>query len=202
MSETIRRPLVAVAYHSGYGHTAVLAEAVRRGAENQGADVALIAVDAITEDQWRQLDDADAIIFGAPTYMGGASSAFHAFAEATSGRYLANRWADKIASGFTNSASKSGDKLNTLNFMTALAAQHHMLWIGLGLAPGWNATTAAEHDLNRLGFWLGAGAQTPQDGGVDTVHAADVATAEHLGRRVAHQSAINAAGKALLAAAA
>ncbi|MGH1551690.1 flavodoxin family protein [Streptomyces sp. L7] len=195
----MRRPLIAIAFHSGYGHTAVLAEAVRRGAEKAGAEVAYIPVDAITEDGWQRLDAADAIVFGSPTYMGGASSAFHAFAEATSGRYLANAWADKIAAGFTNSASKSGDKGNTLAFMTALATQHHMIWVGLGLAPGWNALTATEHDLNRLGFWIGAAASTPQDGGTDTVHPSDIATAEHLGTRVTRQADIRIAGTDSLA---
>lgn len=84
------RPRVAVAFHSGYGHTAVLADTVRRGAEKAGADVSFIPVDTITNQHWQQLDDADAIIFGSPTYMGGASAAFHAFAEASSGRYLNN----------------------------------------------------------------------------------------------------------------
>lgn len=82
----------------------------------------------------------------------------HAFAKATSGRYLTSVWADKIAAGFTNSASKSGDKLYTLNFMAALAAQHRMIWVDLGLPPGWNALTASEDNLNRLGSWIGAGA--------------------------------------------
>jgi len=199
VTEIVKRPLVAVTFHSGYGHTAVLADAVRRGAEKAGADVAYIPVDAITDDDWQRLDDADAIVFGSPTYMGGASSAFHAFAEATSGRYLVNAWTDKIAAGFTNSASKSGDKLNTLNFMTALAAQHHMIWVGLGLPPGWNAVTAAEDDLNRLGFWIGAAASTPQDGGIDTVHTSDVATAEHLGARVTREADLRIAGRQALA---
>ncbi|MGW5256917.1 flavodoxin family protein [Streptomyces sp. NPDC004012] len=192
---TTRRPRIAIAYHSGYGHTAVLAQAVRRGAEKAGADVTSIPVDTITDEDWQRLDDADAIIFGSPTYMGGASSAFHAFAEATSRRYLNNTWADKLAAGFTNSASKSGDKSNTLAFMTALATQHHMIWVGLGLPPGWNALTADENDLNRLGYWIGAAASTPQDGGTDTVHPADIATAEHLGTRVTHQADIHIAGK-------
>ncbi|CAM5715656.1 FMN reductase OS=Streptomyces fumanus OX=67302 GN=GCM10018772_56730 PE=4 SV=1 [Streptomyces fumanus] len=97
--------------------------------------------------------------------MGGASAGFHALAEATSRRFIEGRWADKLAAGFTNSASKSGDKSNTLAFFAALAAQHQMLWVSLGLAPGWNSTTASENDLNRLGFWAGAGAQTPWTAG-------------------------------------
>ncbi|MET9297076.1 flavodoxin family protein [Streptomyces sp. NPDC003077] len=199
---TIQRPTVAVAYHSGYGHTAVLAEAVRRGIVGAGADAAFVDVDDIGEGQWQELDDADAIIFGSPTYMGGASAGFHAFAEATSRRFVEGRWADKLAAGFTNSASKSGDKSNTLAFFAALAAQHRMLWVSLGLAPGWNSTTASEDDLNRLGYWAGAGAQTPMDGAVDTVHAADIATAEHLGARVARHAATMSAGRHALTVAA
>jgi multimeric flavodoxin WrbA len=188
-------PSVAVAFHSGYGHTAVLAEAVRRGASEAGADVALISVDAVQEEQWQQLDAADAIIFGSPTYMGSATAQFHAFAEATSRRFAEGRWADKLAAGFTNSASKYGDKASTLAFFATFAAQHRMVWVSLGLGPGWNSTTASENDLNRLGFWGGAGAQTPLDGGVDTVHPADVATAEYLGARVARQALLVTAGR-------
>ncbi|MFD3451974.1 flavodoxin family protein [Streptomyces sp. NPDC058691] len=193
------RPRVAVAYHSGYGHTAVLAEAVRRGAEKAGAQVSFVAVDTITDEQWSELDAADAVIFGSPTYMGGASAEFHKFAEATGKRFVAGDWADKIAAGFTNSGSKSGDKLNTLTFLAAFAAQHRMIWVTLGLAPGWNALEADEHDLNRLGFWIGAGASTPLDGGPDAVHGSDIATAEHLGARVAGQVAAFVAGRAVLA---
>ncbi|KOG78582.1 hypothetical protein ADK47_09970, partial [Streptomyces rimosus subsp. rimosus] len=43
-------PVVAVAYHSGFGHTAVLAEAVRDGAADAGATVHLVKVDEITEE--------------------------------------------------------------------------------------------------------------------------------------------------------
>ncbi|MCM3921730.1 flavodoxin family protein [Frankia sp. AiPs1] len=199
MSEFVApTPSVAVAFHSGYGHTAVLAEAVRRGAVDAGADVVVVPVNTITDEQWQQLDGADAIVFGSPTYMGSASAAFHSFAEATSRRFADGRWADKLAAGFTNSASKSGDKSSTLAFFATFAAQHRMLWVSLGLGPGWNSTTASENDLNRLGFWSGAGAQTPLDGGVDTIHTADAATAEHLGARVARQAALVAAGRRLV----
>jgi hypothetical protein len=55
------RPGVAVAFHAGYGHTAVIAEAVARGAVEAGVEVISIPVDTITEEQWAQLDVADAI---------------------------------------------------------------------------------------------------------------------------------------------
>ncbi|MFJ3804345.1 flavodoxin family protein [Streptomyces sp. NPDC090088] len=188
------RPVVAVAFHSGYGHTAVLAEAVARGAGAAGAEVMSIPVDTITEEQWTQLDGADAIIFGSPTYMGTASAAFHTFAEASSQRWAVQQWTDKIAAGFTNSGGKSGDKSSTLGYFATLAAQHGMHWVSLGLLPGWGSTTGSEHDINRLGYFLGAGAQTPTDLGPDAVHKADIATAEALGARVARVASVFRAG--------
>ncbi|GAA2146874.1 flavodoxin family protein [Kitasatospora kazusensis] len=196
---TANRPTIAIAFHSGFGHTAVLAEAVARGAAEAGADVVQVAVDTVTEEQWAQLDAADAIVFGSPTYMGTASAAFHTFAEATSKRWFTSAWADKLAAGFTNSGSKAGDKHHTLNYFQTLAAQHGMNWVNLGLHPGWNSTTASEQDLNRLGYFTGVGASTPVDGDASTVHKADIATAEHLGERVTKQAAIVAAGRIALA---
>ncbi|MEX0170206.1 flavodoxin family protein [Streptomyces sp. LMG1-1-1.1] len=188
-------PVVSIAYHSGYGHTAVLAEAVRAGAADTGATVHLINVDGITEAEWELLDASDAIVFGSPTYMGTASGAFHKFAEDTSKRWFTDAWLDKLAAGFTNSGSKSGDKLHTLQFFQTLAGQHGMTWVNLGLKPGWNSSEASENDLNRLGFFAGAGAQTHTDLGPEGVHKADVATAEHLGRRVALTARTFATGK-------
>ncbi|MGG8410293.1 flavodoxin family protein [Streptomyces sp. 12297] len=196
----MQTPVVSIAYHSGYGHTAVVAEAVRAGAESAGATVHLIKVDEIDDAQWALLDGSDAIVFGSPTYMGTASGAFHVFAEATSKRWFTDAWQDKLAAGFSNSGSKSGDKGHTLQYFQTLAAQHGMSWVNLGLKPGWNASTASENDLNRLGFFSGAAAQTNSDEGPEAVHKADVATAEHLGRRVTEQARVFIAGRAALAA--
>ena len=194
------RPSVVVAFHSGYGHTAVIAEAVARGAEATGANVVSITVDTITDEQWAELDAADAIIFGAPTYMGTASAAFHAFAEASSKRWYTQTWVDKIAAGFTNSGAKSGDKSSTLGYFFTMAAQHGMHWVSLAIQPGWASSTGTEDDLNRLGYFVGAGAQTPIDAGPDAVHKSDIATAERLGERVARQAAVFVAGRVALAA--
>lgn len=130
---------------------------------------------------------ADAIVFGTPTYMGGPSAVFQAFAEASSAVWAEQGWQGKVAAGFTNSAGVNGDKLNTLTSMAVLAAQHGMHWVNLGLPPGWLYTsTGSPDDLNRLGGFLGAMAQSPSDLGPDAAPAdADLRTAEHLGRRVA-----------------
>jgi NAD(P)H dehydrogenase (quinone) len=181
----IAAPTLSIAYHSGFGHTAVLADAVAAGAGEAGADVSAIAVDRMTDADWDILDGADGIIFGSATYMGNVSAGFQAFAEQTGRRCLSGTWRDKVAAGFTNSGAKSGDKVNTLVSLAIFAAQHHMHWVNLGLGAGWNSSTGSENDLNRLGFWLGAGAQTDVDASPDQVHPSDVETCRHLGWRVA-----------------
>lgn len=176
---------VAVAYHSGFGHTAVLADAVAAGAGEAGAVVGILSVDAMTDEGWDVLDAADGIVFGSATYMGNVSAAFQSFAEQTGRRCMNGTWRDKVAAGFTNSGARSGDKLHTLSSLAVFAAQHHMHWVSLGLAPGANSSTGSENDLNRMGFFLGAGAQTDVDLPPQGVHPSDVATCHHLGRRVA-----------------
>ncbi|MEU3278361.1 flavodoxin family protein [Streptomyces antibioticus] len=192
------KPSVVIAYYSGFGHTDVLARAVQRGAVEAGAEVALVPVDSITDEQWRLLDEADAIVFGSPTYMGSAAGKFHVFAESTSKRWASAAWRDKLGAGFTNAACKAGDKHSTLAYFATLAAQHQMNWVNLGLHPGWHTSAESENDLNRLGYFNGAAASTPADLPADGVSKADIATAEHLGERVARHTAVVLAGRAAL----
>lgn len=177
---------VAVVYHSGFGHTRVQAEAVHRGAAAvEGTMALLIPVEEI-EAHWDDLDRADAIIFGTPTYMAGPSAAFKAFLDATSPRWQEQRWRDKLGAGFTNSAGMNGDKLATLQALSLFAMQHGMVWVGLGLPPGNHTSEGSSEDLNRLAGFLGAMAQSNADQPADVVPPpADQRTAEHLGARVA-----------------
>ena len=46
---------IVIAYHSGYGHTAKVAEAVLAGAKAAGANATLLKVDAITDADWETL---------------------------------------------------------------------------------------------------------------------------------------------------
>lgn len=177
---------VAVVFHSGFGHTRIQAEAVHRGAGDvPGAESTLVMVEDI-EGHWDDLDRADAIIFGSPTYMAGPSAPFKTFLDATSSRWADQQWKDKLAAGFTNSAGLNGDKLNTLQAFSLFAMQHGMVWIGLGLLPGNHTSGGSPEDLNRLAGFLGAMAQSNADQTADVVPpASDQRTAEHLGARVA-----------------
>lgn len=181
---------VAIVYHSGYGHTAKLAEAVAEGVERGGAEVALLKADDLTkpdEGPWDELNSSDAIIFGAPTYMGSASATFKAFQDATSKVWMSQGWADKLAAGFTNSGSVSGDKLQTLQQFSILAAQHGMVWVGLGTPSGFNMKEHSWTDAtNRGGYWLGVGAHSPVDTSPEEAPVeSELETGRLLGERVA-----------------
>jgi NAD(P)H dehydrogenase (quinone) len=181
---------VAIVYHSTYGHTETIAKAVAEGAKRfEGSSSILIPV-ADVENQWDILKRSDAIIFGTPTYMGSASAEFKKFMEASSKLWMEQQWKNKIAAGFTVSSSQSGDKLNTLIQLAVFAAQHSMIWVGTGLLPGNNSSTASIGDMNRLGSFLGAMAQANMDQGPDVAPPDnDRETASLLGKRVAEITA-------------
>lgn len=187
MSNTPAR--IAIAFHSGYGHTAKQAEAVAAGAESVPGTVTdpVLLDEPLTDDVWARLTAADAIIFGTPTYMGSPSWVFKKFAEESVRIWAADlAWRDKIAAGFTNSKAMSGDKLNSLVDLAVFAAQHGMIWVGLDIYPGWAESTASIEDLNRLGSWLGAMAQSDADLSAEKAPpATDLRTAAALGARVA-----------------
>src|SRR5438132_12936045 len=103
---------VAIVYHSGFGHTKSLAEHVAKGAQAvAGTRVNLISV-ADAEAHAADLDAADAVIFGSPTYMGGVSAEFAKFKDWTAQRWMSRAWQNKLAAGFTVSGSWGGDKQN------------------------------------------------------------------------------------------
>jgi multimeric flavodoxin WrbA len=179
--------LVSIVFDSGFGHTARQAEAVAAGAGRvEGVEVRVIAV-ADGSIPWDDLEASDAIIFGSPTYMGTLSARFKQFMEdATKPAWFPQKWRNKIAAGFTNSGAQHGDKLNTLMTMALFAAQHGMIWVGLDLMPGNATTKGSPDDMNRIGAWLGAMAQSNNDQGPDmTPSQSDLKTAAYLGQRVA-----------------
>ncbi|WP_411111891.1 flavodoxin family protein [Streptomyces sp. c-19] len=190
---------VVIAHHSGYGHTARQAAAVAEGAASvPRAHADLRDVSTLDESLWSALDAAEAIVFGSPTYMGATSAGFQRFAEASAPVWAARGWQDKLAAGFTNSAGVNGNKDNALLSLTVFAAQHGMTWVPLGLAPGWiYSSGGSPEDLNRLGGFVGAMAQSPSDLGPDEAPGtSDLLTARHLGERVARAALRQALGRA------
>jgi len=172
---------IVVVYFSGYGHTKRMAESVA-----QGAGASLLAVDQegnLPEGGWEQLAAADAIVFGAPTYMGSVPWQFKKFADASSKVWFHQQWKDKIAAGFTNSASMNGDKLSTLHYLFTLSQQHSMIWVGTGMMPS-NSKAATRNDVNYVASFSGAMATSPSDASVDEMLPGDLETARLFGERV------------------
>jgi NAD(P)H dehydrogenase (quinone) len=186
---------ISIVYVTNNGHTAALAEAIGRGARAvDGIVVHLIEIaqQDIRDGRWSNagieelLQESDAIILGSPTYMGMVSARLKTFLEWAFNPWRAQAWKDKIAAGFTNSASQSGDKLNTLIDLSVFAAQMGMIWVGVGDPPGNNWSGGSRDDVNRLGTWLGAMSQSHGDRpAAEEPPASDRSTAERFGRRVA-----------------
>ena len=177
---------IVIVYHSGYGHTRRVAEHVATGAGGE-----LLAIDGegnLPEGGWETLAAADAIVFGTPTYMGGASWQFKKFADASSKAWFGRVWQDKVFGGFTNSASMNGDKQVTLIGLQTLASQHGGIWVSLGLLPS-NSKAATRNDVNNLGGSVGLLVQSPSDASVDEIPQGDLETAKRYGQRIAEVTA-------------
>jgi multimeric flavodoxin WrbA len=184
---------IAVVYQSGQGHTKQLAEGVVRGVHQVPgvtSESFRISGSAVHEGRFGdpalmgRLDESDAIVFGCTTYMGSCSAIYKAFLEAAfQPHWLEQRWKDKIAAGFTNSASQNGDKASTLYQLVTFAMQMGMIWVGVGDLPGNNWSGGTRGDLNRLGSWIGAMGQSNAD--EDAPSRGDLDTAERFGNRIA-----------------
>src|ERR1039458_6562993 len=138
MTQTNTMSKIAVIYHSTYGHTKLQAEAVLRGAQGVPSITAQLYTAEEAAARLDELDSADALILGCPTYMGSMSAGMKSFIEAAAKKWFTLAWKNKIAGAFTNSSSFSGDKLNTLIGLVINAMQHGMIFVGLGMMPSAN----------------------------------------------------------------
>lgn len=180
---------IAIVYFSGYGHTAKLAEAVEKGAAAvPGATVEVLRIDAngdLPEGALDSLSHVDAIVYGSPTYMGGPAWQFKKFADASSKSWFTQAWKDKVAAGFTNSASVNGDKAATISYFVTLAMQHGQIWVGTGIMPS-NKKEHGPDDVNWTAGMTGLLAVSPSDASAEEApRNGDLETARLFGRRIA-----------------
>jgi NAD(P)H dehydrogenase (quinone) len=193
-------PNIVIVYSTGLGHTRVVAEHVRQGLDSfpsAVADLIEIVPAHIGENgRWHDTEImekiavCDAVIFGAPTYMGSTHGLFKLFLDAAITPWLSQAWKDKIAAGFTNSSSRSGDKLIALEQMAVFAAQMSMVWVGIGDPPGGNYAATRNTDVNLSGSWLGLMTQSISDGDKETApYPGDRLSAERFGCRIARATA-------------
>jgi multimeric flavodoxin WrbA len=176
---------IAIIYFTKTDITGQIAKAIASGIEqHKGIDILSHRIEGkeivegrfVNEPLMDSLADCDAIIFGSPTYMGGVAAQFKAFADASSESWVHQKWANKVAAGFTSGGALNGDQSSTLQYIQTLAGQHGMVWVGLD-----KITDSGDQGINRLGTQAGVVSQ-----GIDgEVHASDLATAQYLGQRVA-----------------
>jgi NAD(P)H dehydrogenase (quinone) len=177
-----------IVYHSGYGHTAkvasILLEAMRASPHD-------LTVDSWTTAEAREkineIEHYDMIIFGSPTYMGNVSAEFQAFTEASSRVWFEQKWRNKLAAGFTNSGSLSGDKLQSLLRMVVFASQHGMIWVSQGLpSPQANDRFGPSPDTsNRVGSYVGLMTLSDNAPPEEALSPGDQETTRAFGRRLA-----------------
>ncbi|HCE1607003.1 TPA: flavodoxin family protein [Vibrio parahaemolyticus] len=181
---------IAIIYFSKTDVTGQLARAIAAGVEQQGIKQQgeceilshriegseIIEGRFVKPNLMDELAECDAIIFGSPTYMGGVAAQFKAFADASSESWYHQKWANKVAAGFTSGGALNGDQSCTLQYLQTFAYQHGMMWVGLD-----KISNSGEQNLNRYGVQGGIVAQG-EDG---KLHSSDIATAEYLGKRVA-----------------
>jgi len=174
---------VAIVFHTVTGNTAQVAEAVSEGVAQAGAEPVWLALQGsdvvegryVNQEVLRAVDSSTAVIFGAPTFMGGPSAQFKAFADASSDRWEDQLWRNKFAAGFTTGTAPNGDQVSTLQYFTILAAQHGMLWVGIDKPAGVDPNAP-----NTVGVQLGFAAAVNSG----RVAERDLRTAKYLGARV------------------
>lgn len=184
---------IAIVYFSGYGHTVKQAEAVAQGAASvPGVEVSVLRIDQdgnLPDGALESLGGVDAVIYGSPTYMGGPAWQFKKFADASSKAWFTQAWKDKVAAGFTNSASVNGDKFSTIEYFWTLSQQHGQVWVGTGLLPS-NQKQHGPSDVNWTAGSGGALAISPSDASPEEApRSGDLETARLLGKRVAEVAA-------------
>ena len=183
---TLSSITTAIVYHSGYGHTKRMAEAVA-----EGAAASLIAIDAegnIPEDGWETLNAADAIIFGSPTYMGGPSWQFKKFADASSKPWFEEKWKNKIFGGFTNSASMTSSVMATSSTRYNTSSCWPASTAAFGSASPSSQPTSKHRSATirtGMGSYIAPMAQSDADAAPGEMSEGDLETARLYGVRVA-----------------
>lgn len=145
-------PRILVLYHSTYGHTEAMAEAVADGARSvEGAVVDIKRVPELVPEELARasgykLDQAapiatvedletyDAVIVGAGTRYGTAASQMRNFLDQTGGVWMKGGLVGKVGAAFTSTATQHGGQETTLIGLIQTLLHHGMVIAGLPYA--------------------------------------------------------------------
>ena len=176
---------IAVVYHSAHGHTEHIAAHVVEGARSvPNTAVHLLNAEELAKAP-EALCDFDGYLLGSPTYLGGVTSQFKAFMDATGRMWRNQQLKGKLAAGFTVSSLPAGDKQSTLLSMFVFCMQHGMLWVGNPVLPEQHAGVPYDEAANRLGSWSGLMAQAAHGAPAGSFPAGDIKTARMFGKHFA-----------------
>ena len=172
---------IAIIYHSNYGHTRKVAQAIEQGARDYAQNKVEVRALDIDDMDWDFADAAQMMVFGSAVYMGSITAEFKTFMDSTSKRWFHRKWHGKWAAGFANSGGLSGDKLSVLQQICLFSMQHGMNWAGFPVMP----TGHSESDINRLSSFLGLMTQSGDAPPEITPGEGDINTAKLFGQHLA-----------------
>jgi NAD(P)H dehydrogenase (quinone) len=191
---------VAVIYYSATGNVYKLAQAIKEGAEEAGAEVRFRKVhelapeEAIKSNQgWANhametqdvpeaslddLDWADAFVFGTPTRFGNVSAQLKQFIDTAGPLWAEGKLADKVVGGFTSAQNAHGGQESTLLSMYNV----FMHWGAIIVPQGYTADEVFAAGGNPYGV-------SSNDGGEEGPSEEELAAARYQGRRIAEKAA-------------
>lgn len=197
---------VAVIYYSATGNVYELAQAIKEGAEETGAEVRLrkvhelapeetiksnqgwydhaLMTEDVPEAQLEDLEWADAYVFGTPTRFGNVSAQLKQFLDTTGGLWFQGKLADKVVSGFTSAQNAHGGQESTLLSMYTV----FMHWGAILVTPGYTDPVLFESGGNPYGT-------SSTDGGEGGPSEQELAAARYQGKRMAEKAALLAGSR-------
>lgn len=173
---------VAVVYFSTYGHTKVLADAIKRGVVDSGlaltvdflqvpetlSEDALLALHAppkandVTVATPELLCEYDAFLFGVPTRFGNMPAQWIDFWGKTSALWLQGALLGKPAAFFVSTGTPHGGQESTIKNSLSILVHHGMTYVPLGFANLF-AELGNMDEIHGASAW-GAGAYAGADG--------------------------------------
>ena len=139
---------ILVLYYSRHGETAEMAKLIARGVESvRGVEAMLRTVPEVSANcetiepsvptkgapyvRLNELEQADGLALGSPSYFGNMAASLKYFLDKTSGQWLSGSLVDKPASVFTSTSSFHGGQESTLLSMMIPLLHHGMILSGL-----------------------------------------------------------------------
>ena len=129
---------VLIVYDSRSGNTEKMAKAVEQGAREAGANVRLLMVN---EARLSDLEWADGIILGSPTYFGAMTARMKGFIDKSAGLFAKGRLQNKVGAAFTSAAGAgTGAEMTALSMITALIQYEAIIVSAPGRDLEWPGT--------------------------------------------------------------